>query len=349
MVIAFDSKEYRREREIDGVRKTLFYSPLGVGVDVSISEELYEEYRKLCDEKRKGHAIYDDCYIFSSGYLSKKYGPSRTCSFLESIIFGLSEYIDCAFFSYVILPPNKIPTVTVGGTYSASTEIDTLKFLTKLNPMFSYITAWNYYKRPRSDEQELWIDSFSSLTTLAWHELSNKHPLKIYPHGDECNLAISLADAIAYVTDRRLDRRRLRLDPDSIDEVWHGLNIKTETRFLTQDDLIYYRWYDYNPVDWKMHQARPILFMDAQALNMKTMVNLDPYKAAIEYISKRGGSLQGFDLHMDSDRIRDGDIYVYAGEEAKNRAETFRDMFDLDVFSIREIRQAIQQQKRKTY
>jgi len=345
LILAFDSKEYRRETLVAGIRKTIFYSPLGAGIKIDVTDDLLEEYNALCIEKRKLFAISDDCYLYSSGYLAKKYGPARTCAFLESILYGLTDFIEEAFFSYLILPPIKIPSISVGGVRCATTTVPTFDFMVQMNPMFSYITAWNYFQRPRDEVYEIHIDSFSSRTTLAWQELKNKNPL-IFPHGDECNIGISLADAIAYVTDVRLDRTRKRLEPDNIDNVWKAFAFTTETRFLTYNNIAFYRWFDYTQISWEEYQARPILFIDAQSLNMRVISNLEPFKAAVEYVSKKGGSLQGFDLYMDSSRLQDGDIYVYAGEQSKERAETFRDMFDIEIFSVIELRQKIEEEKK---
>lgn len=344
MVLAFDSKEYRREREIEGVRKTVFYSPLGAGVKIEHSSNLYETYRELCEEKRKNYAINDECYIFSSSFLRKKYGDLRTTSFLESIIYGLSNYIEKSFLSYVWLPPEKFPMISVGGTGCPTINEPTMKFLTKLNPMYSYLTAWIYYTRHRTDTDDLFIDSFSSKHTLAWRELQNRNP-KIFRRGDEVNLPISIADAIAYVTDKRLGRIHQRIDPDNIEEVWKGFDFDVETRFLNHKNMGYYKWYNFDDIDWRDYQARPVLFLDLDALNMKQTVKLDPFNIAVAYVSGKGGSIQGFDVNMDSERVRDGDIYIYAGEKARNRANMFKDIYDIETLSLKELRSKIEKEK----
>lgn len=340
MVLAFDSKEYRREKEIEGIRKTVFYSPLGVGVKFSETNDLLSVYQKICKEKAKSQAILDNYYIYSSGSLRKKYGDQRTIAFLEAILFRISEYIEKAFFSYVILPPDKIPFVTVGGIGCPTINVSTLKFLTQLNPMFSYITAWKYFVQNKDDSDDILIDSFSSKHTLAWASLQRRKP-KIYRRGDEANLLISIADAIAYLTDKRLHKLHLRLEPDNIQEAWDSYNIETNVRFLSHKDLHYYRWYNFDDVDFTEFQARPILFLDLDPISMNTAVDLEPFNSAVAYISQKGGSLQGFDPVLDSPRIRDGDIYIYAGDKPKDRALAFNDIYDIEILTLKDLRSKV--------
>jgi hypothetical protein len=342
MVLAFDSKEYRREKVIDGVRQTTFYTPLGVGVKLDDSEEFRLTYRKICREKSVSHVIFEDCDIYSSSLLSKKYERDRASLFLESIIYGISDYIKQVYFLYVIISPEKYPKIKVGGHFSPTAEVSTFDFLKNLNPMFSYITAWDYLQDYKPESESIYIDAFSSKSTLAWEELKNYHPI-IYPHGDECNLSISIADIFAFVTDRRLNRLHLRLKTEDIQEAWKGFDFQTDCGVLTYGQIQYISWYDYLDIDWKDYQSRPILFLDLEGINMKTMVELDAYKDAIKYIALKNGSLQGFDVNIDSKRIKDGDIYVYAGEESRKRAETFVDIYDLEIFSVKELRKRIRE------
>lgn len=335
-MVAFDSKEFRREKFENGVRQTSFYTPLGVGVKIDDSEGLHDAYRKICKDKGISHAVFEDCNVFSSNYLSRKYGTERTTDFLYSLIFGISDFIKKVFFNYVILSPKSNPEINVGGHFSPTIKIPTLKFLTMLNPMFSYLTAWNYVRRYGSEDEPIYIDAFSSKNTMAWLELKNHDPL-IYPHGDECNLPISIADLFAYVTDRKLSKLRLKLSDKGINEVWKLFDFEIEIRRLTQRQLEMYRWFNYDEVNWIEYQARPILFLDLDAINMKTMVDLNPYQHAANYIYKKGGSIQGYDRHIDSKRVQNGDVYVYAGGEPQRRATTFSHIYDIETYSVREL------------
>lgn len=338
MVIAFDGKEYRREKFIDGVRKTVFYTPLGVGVKISDVSNFEASYIKITKDKRKSQAIIDNRHIYNIGFLRKRYGDERTLSFLESILYPLRDKIEEIFISYAILPPDKIPEISVGGVGCPTSTIPTTKFLTQLNPMFSYLTAWKYLVRNEKTTEDLYIDSFSSKQTLAWEYIKNRNP-KIFRRGDEVNIPISIADMIAYLTDRKLDKNHLKLEPKNIETVWERYGFNINVRYLSHTDLRYYKWYNYDEVDWSTYQARPILFIDGDTFNMSTVSELDAYPAAIAHVSKINGSIQGFDPAMDITRVKDGDIFVYAGEKARSRALALKDVYNIEIMTLKELRE----------
>jgi hypothetical protein len=87
------------------------------------------------------------------------------------MIEKVQELIEYVFFSYVVLPPAERPTVEVGGYNCPLTEMSTMKFLRSLTPIFSYIAAWSHSGKHRLDENQYFIDNFSSKQTTAWRDL----------------------------------------------------------------------------------------------------------------------------------------------------------------------------------
>jgi hypothetical protein len=335
MALAFDAKEFKRERYDDG-RKITFYTPLGIGIEVENLTDLKEAYIKVCKEKCMSHAIFENCSIYSSNNLCKKYDHNRVSSFLESILYGIKDYIKKIYITYVIISPTDYPTITVGGHHSPSIPVNIFDFFRRLSPSFSYITAWKYLQKNKTDK-EILLDAFSGKQALAWEEMK-KYKMKIFPRGDECNLPISLADAIAFTLDRRISRMKIRLEPEGIEKALDYLNIECIYDILTPRDVSSIRWYNFDDIIWSEYQARPILFIDLDAINMKTMVELEAYQYATKYSYEKNGSLQGFDEHIDAKRIRNGDIYVYAGEKSRDRALTFADIYDIEILSVKELK-----------
>jgi hypothetical protein len=338
MALAFDAKEFKRESYDEG-RKLTFYTPLGIGIEVDNLAELKEAYIKICKEKHISHAIFENYSIFSSGLLCKKYDHNRVSGFLESILYGIKDYIKQINVIYVIISPKNYPDIIVGGHYSPSIPVNIFDFFRRLSPSFSYITAWKYLQNNKT-EKEILLDAFSGKQTLAWEEMK-KYKIKIFPRGDECNLLISIADAIAFTLDRRISRMKLRLEPDGIEKALEYLNIDWKYDVITPGDIGSIRWYNFDDIIWSEYQARPILFIDLDAINMRTMVELEAYQYATKYSYEQNGSLQGFDEHIDTKRIRNGDIYVYAGEQARNRALTFADIYDIEILSVKELKSKI--------
>ena len=135
--------------------------------------------------------------LFDSYSLKEELTHYRAIPFCDQLIQKLHHYVKLVHFAYVILPPNLYPTVTVGGYRSPAYAIESADFLRSLGPMFSHISAWSYLGI-REIAGDLQLDGFSSRQTHAWNALISKATPKIFPHGDECDPYIMIADIIAY-------------------------------------------------------------------------------------------------------------------------------------------------------
>ena len=47
---------------------------------------------------------------------------------------------------------------------------------------------------------------------------------------------------------------------------------------------------------------------------------------------------------MDSDKVRDGDVIVYMGENSKRIARTYEDGFDIEIYKAKELRDIIEKE-----
>lgn len=65
------------------------------------------------------------------------------------------------------------------------------------------------------------------------------------------------------------------------------------------------------------------------------------YPDATLLARKLNGCLQGFDKGMDTEKIRDGDLFVYAGKEAEANAVTLRDIYDIQILPFKELKERI--------
>jgi len=206
--------------------------------------------------------------------------------------------------------------------------------------MFSYITAWSYTGRHLKEEHLYLLHNFSSRVTKAWQDLIDHTTPKIFPKGDECNPLISVADMFAYLTEKKLWDAKLWLEPHNVEKVWGDYDFGVEVRFLDENVLSKYRWFSQESIETVNYLARPMVFLDIEGISISKLTG-DPYVSAAAYASLKGGGFQGFDEGIDAGKIRDGDVYAYAGEKAKERAYAFKDMYDIEVYSIRELRQKV--------
>jgi hypothetical protein len=110
-----------------------------------------------------------------------------------------------------------------------------------------------------------------------------------------------------------------------------------EPRFLDKNVQSKIRWYSKQEISTTRYLARPMIFMDVEGIKISELGG-GPIASATAYACSKGGAFQGFDRHIDPKKIRDGDVYVYAGREAKKRATSFKDMFDIEVYSVKELR-----------
>ena len=281
-------------------------------------------------------------------------------------------------FTYVILPPNLYPTVSIGGYRSPSRSIRSPDFLRCLGPMFPHISAWSYLGK-RAIPGELQLDGFNSRQTHSWNELIAKVKPKIFPHRDECNPYIMIADIFAYLTDAKLYNQKKGLNPDSLKEIWKSYGFQTDSHFLDINTQPLYRWNSDGSINITPYLARPMTFLLVDELEKlqpnvpptirtvgsnveeeidniaastpeekrfkKLVRHTDPWYSVSAYAYHNCGGAQLFNYHMDHNKVKDGDTLVYIGNQSKNLAESFSHMLDINVLSAKEVRNFVKTKK----
>ncbi|HDD67581.1 MAG TPA: hypothetical protein ENG31_03060 [Candidatus Thorarchaeota archaeon] len=163
-VAAFDAKSFRRGIPGSSVSHE-FYTPLGTGIEVADVDEFEQAYAVTYSELSESFGIDLRRPCCDSITLKRQLGMKRVIPFADQLVSPLSPHISRLFISYVILPPSRIPTVNVGGHHSTVRTIETPHFLRRLEPAFSYLTAWAFVeslKRMGSTQLPLiWLDGFS--------------------------------------------------------------------------------------------------------------------------------------------------------------------------------------------
>ncbi len=354
--MAFDAKEFR-VRNIAGHE---FYTPLGVGVKFKVEDkEIKNKYVELVQKYKKSFKSATNRLIYSFWNLIEEFTLRKAIPFADHLITEIAPFIDYVHISYVILPPNKVSSVRVGGLYSPIEEIKTEDFLRNLPPMFSYLTAWTTLSK--YDGNTMYhIDSFSSKNTRAWDDLTMRleDNIKIYSHGDECNPLISLADLIAFLTDIKLKMQKLHLKPENVEKIWKD-HFPVNVRFLDDKVLNKYVWYNDGKINFSRYLAHPMVFILVDRIKeyfkgvvqvndeereikfSKVLPKTEVYINAATYAFMLGGSFQLFDPYIDTDKIRDGDVMVYVGENSKKIAKTYQDMYDIEIIRGKDLRAKI--------
>jgi hypothetical protein len=337
-VSAFDSKEYNRSNAAGEVK---FYTPLGCGITVSKEEEFDVLYAEKLLEIANSFKIGKCCGGFSPAEYIKKIGPAKTVSLSDQLLKSVQGLIESVYFSYVILPPKETPTVEVGGYKSPKKEMPTFEFLRKLSVYFSYVTAWKYLGIEGRQSEKILIDGFHGKRTPAWDDIVAKTSPITYPHGDECNPFISTADILSFLTNKKLWDNYLHLTPENITQVWNGYSFSTDTHFLDKNILSKVKWYSDEHIELSSYYARPVIFLKADGYKIDQLKELDVYPEATILARQRKGCLQGFDKDVDSSKIKDGDVFVYAGEESMKTANTLKDIYKIEILPFKELKEKI--------
>jgi hypothetical protein len=383
LLLGFDAKEFERRKivqeedpishELRSKRITSFYSPLGVGVKFTDSGDFKTVCLKRTAELASEFNVSQKRVMYDAQSLKEELSQHRAISFCDNLIQKLRRYIELVHFTFIVMPPADVPVVKVGGLNCPLREVKTAEFLRNLQPMFSYIAAWNYFGKARSGEVQLHLDSFSSKRTYAWEDLTSIIKPRIFPHGDECNPYIMIADLIAYLTDAKLYNQKLKLEPSSLQGIWESYGFPVETHFLDVSSVAKYRWYSEDPIDTTPYLAHPLVFLlvdeleklqpnpppvvkegpyEVVASNIpeekrfsKLIRRMEPWYAATACAYFKGGAAQLFNFHIDRTKVQDGDIMVYVGNKSKELAESFFHMYDIEVFSAKELRKSVNKEK----
>jgi len=192
--VAFDSKDFKRPRIGEHGNEEGFFTPFGVGAVFDDPEGFTESYLKATYELSIEFDIDSPSCIYSTSMLKNELGSSKATAFSQKLVDIVKEHVSFLHFSYVILPPRVVPSVSVGGDRCSELSIKTEDFLRNLGPMFSYISAWNYKRYRKEEKCRLIIDAFSSKETTAWKELTKFSDISVVSHGDEVSPFISFAD-----------------------------------------------------------------------------------------------------------------------------------------------------------
>lgn len=353
--VAFDSKDYKRTKKSDDGIEHGFYSPLGVGIVVDDYDAFKEAYMEATVELCADFQINAPMCLYSSSMLKNEIGNNPAIPFAQKLIDRTSKYISKIHFSYMVLPPKKFPSITVGGEKTGTQEIETEKFLRNLGPMFSYISAWNYWRYRRNENHNLIIDAFSSKETYAWRNLSESSELTVVSHGDKVHPMISYADLVAYMTDIKLYRDRLSLKKPDLESIWRGV-FSVETTYIDITSISSVRWLNDNHINYLPYLQKPTVFFIAdddltnginseyfdgtktKVKKSKRMMNLQPVKNAIKLATLKGCSFRFYDPILDERYVSDDDIIVYMGHKSKRLAEYLEDGHHIEVLRARDVK-----------
>lgn len=360
-----------------------FYTPLGAGIWVADDEKFRSAFRDAEAKLSASFGFEDALLVRSSSSLKYGIGLRRAIPFCDQLVYALQSHIKEVQINYVILPPSKVPEVEVGGLGSGIEKVKTAQYLRDLSPAFTHIMAWSFLGKSLGGvpDWDMHLDGFRSKYTQAWDELIKKVPPKVFPHGDECNPFVNIADLIAFMTSIKLgaqtEKAMKKLNEENVQRVWSAYSFRVNVHYF--DSAIQYKlaWRSDDLIDLNKYYVRPMTFaliddelketpktkkteMDeimenepSELSGVKPKVvkrpkfrdrfeRSEPGVALANYAYLTRGAFQHFDRYTDEDKIKDGDTLVYAGANSKHLAETYASMYDVKVLSMLELRKEVQ-------
>lgn len=358
-----------------------YFTPLGVGLTFKHEDLFRNAFVKACSRWAAEFSLSMDRPVLSS-YPVRSHLPLKAAIPLcDKIIQEVQEYIELAFFSWISLPLDQYPTVEVGGQRTPRKEIPTPKFLRDVAPSFSYMTAWSFFGKRNASEYAALVDGFRGKVTTAWTDLTSRTKPQVYSRGDECNPFIAAADMVAFLTDVKLwqaeEFEKRKLIPESVKSAWNQYQFDVDVRYLDPNVLSKIAWYSENLIDVGPYLKRPVIFFLADEIEKielaapgpldfaQTELPLEslpppkprrfhdvlqrtaPYVAATQLAFERDGCVQFFDRYTDTDKIRDGDVLVYMGEQSRRVASAYEDAYEVEVMSARELRRRLKRESIK--
>lgn len=364
-VAAFDAKLFQRvkkqwnpeEQKEETVR--VFTSQLGIGVTVPKPEEFARHYINISQELKEKFDLDYSTPFFSSACLRDHLNTIEMSRFMKQLVSEVQDFIESVHCSFVILPVADMPHVETGGIRCPQEIIPTVRFIEKLGPGFSYMTALGYVWRHKDTDfegMEMHIDAFSSKHTTAWDIVKSKAPVSIFYKGDECNPFISCADIIASHVDDMISVHRAKLHDVQVKRVLSPYSFDTTVSFFDKNSIPYCTWKMNQTINPSKYLKRPIVYLavdrlvaedldqeqdkpaaDKSRRSRGKIRQTELYQAALKYAYRENGCMKIFNPTEDKAIIRSGDIYIHAGQHSKRMSATLQSMADIRVYSGLEV------------
>ena len=349
-VVAFDSKEFNR-----GPPTNRFFCPFGAAVIIKDSEVFKSAYTQIFAEILKKYNLSDKRYIYDSYSISKGRRMGDAFKIISEIVDRAIDYIEGLNVYYTVLNAKRTRTVKVGGVDQSNVkEISPMDFLANLNPTYVHCCAADFRNGPNPGTIPLKMDYFEGKVTKSWGDLTTSGNFEIFHRGDECNPYVNLADLIAWYSDKKLYYKKLRLSTENIEAIWEESNLTVKGVFLGDKYLDKLAWISDNLIDTNPYISKPTIFIvkntpkiihEAQRpiskRDKKTFKNAFRSSPLMNGVINKayeiGGGIKFFDPVLDTASVADNDILVYIGEEAKELAETYADLWEIEIISGKKI------------
>ena len=222
-------------------------------------------------------------------------------------------------------------------------SVKPVEFLKELSSAYPHCCAWKYLRNNKENSSSvILLDFFQGEVTLAWEYITKTS--KVAVGTDDTNPFIATADIITKIVDNRLYASKRKLFTDDILACFEQKMIKVD--FI--DELDYIVPIRRDKIDVQNLLVHPSVFILKEGIDNKTMgeisekniIELSPaFESILNFASKESGYYKFFNAKTDVSLIREGDYFVYFGENGKRSGLWFSQLgFNVKVVSINEIK-----------
>jgi hypothetical protein len=269
-----------------------------------------------------------------------------TVSIIEEIVKRVELEIKQVHIVYTMLFPSQVPKVYTYTAEEPTIPETAVDFQDKLAHPYPYLCLWAYCRSIPGVKRPLVCDHFSGEVTLAWQELENQCPPKVFFDGGNTNAMISLADILLRLLDSRFGQVRLTeiLNPAKLPQFLREFGDRLQPFYLGKRFIRYIVPLKRQKISIIPYAAHPILFIVKEPTSVQTSdfisrtdVMDDIYTDAV----KLGGCVKFFDQRDSNDQrlIKPRDFFLWTGEHGKRFVESLPSLGykDLIMGEAREI------------
>ncbi len=347
-IVAIDAKDLMREGFTGK-----FNACIGASVLMEENARFRDQMNQAWDDARRTYGISHDDITLKSAHVKRIIGPSDAHSFGRDVIHAVSEHIKEVHFHYTYLNLDRIPEVQVYGRDLGPNERwPTLEFLERLSPTYTHCCAWKDTQDMPTEEAEhsmFLLDHFEAKITWAWEDLATRDParLQVWCSGDLCNPYIRLADTVVSYLDSKMRLLNAKLYPSEIERAFGDEPFEVKASYLGQRYLPKITPVTRRMSDTRRYLKHPILFvvgprtpalLREEGMGTKDILETHTtMQRIVDYAQNIGGAVKF--LHVDGDQrlFRPEDQLIYVGNEGKETAKLFADLYGIKILDASQI------------
>ena len=357
--VGFDSMLFRRswvERNLSEADPTFaeekrkaFVSPLGCGILVSDFRTFRGKFVKAFDFLAKDFKLRSPFLFLPSSVIIDRLGLPKAIAFVDKLVQLVQKEIAGVHVSFIILPVANDPTVTVGGLLSPAKPESSREYLVELQNPMPYLTAYSFRggRMGGTFTGKMMMDSFESKRTRAWDRLVDAD-IEVYPHGDECNPLVCMADLMCFIVNFKLYGRATyeerKLDLRNVYEVLSEFSFLSTVHRFDDSTKEAYVHYNYRQIDYMDKVKHPVTYLiynssEGEGMGMRDVVTERLWYPAVRRAYMSEGSVKRFDWSTDAKYVDNGDTLVCVGEEALRKAKTLSMTSKVEILTGLQLRE----------